>query len=88
MSQTPGLDAMSSPPVSSRLTTIQRRMLAGLCRDCGDVPPIPGIARCKACREAQAIRVREYRERKRKTGHRLAWVREDGATPLDVAFKF
>jgi len=55
-------------------STIRARKLAGLCVDCGDEPPVLGIARCQGCRVAQNERVRERSAARRAAGAMRRWV--------------
>ncbi len=63
------------------MTTIQRRIAAGLCRDCGDEPPVPGLQRCQPCREIQNARVVSNNAKKRAAGLVRRWVPDSKAVP-------
>ena len=55
--------------------TIKRRILAGLCTDCGDCPPIDGKRRCAECGRVQCERVRRNVAAKKSAGYRVGWVK-------------
>lgn len=56
------------------MTTIEKRIAAGLCRDCGDGPPRAGRRCCEPCAAAQRVRVKAGIERKKAQGMVQRWV--------------
>lgn len=62
--------------------TIQNRLAAGLCRDCGG-PPTPGKQRCEDCRKAHNAKVAEYQKKKREAGLVVRYVKKEDLTVQD-----
>jgi hypothetical protein len=64
----PGKPWDNTARVAKRRTVQQRRMerrAAGMCQECGEEPPAPGILACRSCRDVNNFYRQEQRRREK-----------------------